>query len=166
MSAISTECTNKGAAQRWALHYLQSGNLNKASKQLFHNYAKTWYIYWKCPYIKMRLSKGHRFSQGYADCSRSHLEKHIIPYFGDFRLNNIKVSNIESFLTYLSAPDGLNLSPSSVNTVYQVLANMLTEAYRKDLITENPCGKVLKLALNPTFLSKCCLKSIKSCRST
>ena len=133
LSGISSGKTNKGDADRWARNYLASGGPNRKSSQLFANYAKNWFVWEKCPYIRMLHQKGHSFSHSYANSNRRHLENHILPYFSDKKLKDIRVNDLESFLHYLSESTvvgGKGLSSSSVNSIYQTLRVML-EARRR-----------------------------------
>lgn len=148
LSGISTGCPTKGDADRWARDYIAQGNLNKKSTQLFANYAKDWFAWGRCSYIKIVRQKGQRFSKGYADACRRHLDNHILPFFKNKKLKDIKVTDLESFLSYLSTPKtegGKEFSTSSVNSIYQVLKIMLEEAYRKELINTTPTERVNKI---------------------
>ena len=147
LPGISTGKTNKGDADRWAREYLTSGKLNNKSTLLFSNYAKDWFLWNRCEYLKMLKQKGHSCSRGYADTSRGHLENHVLPYFGEMKLQDISVNDIESFLSLLSNPPeigGKGLSSSSVNSIYQVFKTMLEEAYRKEYILTTPTERILK----------------------
>lgn len=149
LPGISTGKTNKGDADRWARDYLSSGKLNKKSTQIFSNYAKNWFVWGQCPYIQMLTHKGYSLSRGYANTSRRHLENHILPFFGDMKLRDINVNDIESFLSLLSTPieeGGKGLSSSSVNSIYQVFKTMLEEAYRRGYISSTPTERIQKPA--------------------
>lgn len=81
-------------AYDWAYQQIQEGEIFTAtSKQnpLFQTYTENWFLWDKCPFIKKQLVKGKRFSRGHADNRRGMLENHLLPYFGEMKLRDIKV---------------------------------------------------------------------------
>ena len=53
-AAISTGQTSKGAAEAWAIDYIKKGgSLPTQGRMTFEQYAQDWWIYDRCPYIKV-----------------------------------------------------------------------------------------------------------------
>lgn len=139
LSGVSSGQTTKKAANNWAIKQISSGKIARKSHLNFSKFTKNWFIWNKCPYIALRLRKGKRFSRSHADGRRRILLKHLIPYFGNMKLSDIKVQSIEAFLVRMQK---LGYSSSSINSFYSTLSSIMKEAYRQGIITENPIEKV------------------------
>lgn len=139
MTAVSSGMTTKKATDKWAIAQLSSGNVSRKSKHNFSQYTKNWFVWDKCAYIKLLLSKGKRFSPSYADNRRGFLLNHLVPYFGKMKLTEISVQSIEEFIT--SMQDVKN-SSSTINSAFSTLSSIMKEAYRQGVIQENPVEKV------------------------
>ncbi len=80
----------------------------------------------------------------------SYIENRVIPFFGDFRLTDIKKIDIIYFINDLSKngkrtdtkrfndPDG-RLSASSIRNIFKAFSSLMKAAYEWNLITNNPC---------------------------
>ncbi len=145
LSPITTNQTSQAAADRWALNYLASGKLNNRLSDSFENFAKGWFDYETCPYVQAKLRKNRKFSRNYADLCKSRLSNHILPFFKDMKLSDIRVPELETFLDYLNGKrkkNGDEFSSVLKAQVFEVLDMMMDEAYRQELITENYCKRV------------------------
>lgn len=74
------------------------------------------------------------------------VHQHIIPYLGDYELNELTPINIQKFVTYLSQSGnlktGAGLSPNSVNAIITVVQGSLETANRIGLSNEYMADKV------------------------
>lgn len=75
-----------------------------------------------------------------ADTYSSHLRVHIYPALGDRRIGTITRSDVQSFVTAVSA----KLAPSTTETVYAVLRALMQAAVDHDpqIIVASPCTKI------------------------
>jgi site-specific recombinase XerD len=108
----------------------------------FRDFTKDMFIWGKCTYIQYLQTKQQRFSRSYADSQRNILEKHLLPYFGDLKLSNIKVDRIESFLQKLSQK---KYKSTSISNYYNTLSTIMKEAFRLDVFPSNPMIKVRRI---------------------
>ncbi len=138
LSPKSSGKKTKGAANNWAIQQIKQGKI-KSTKYNFTTYTANWFIWEKCPYIKLMRSKGKRFNRSYADGKRCILVKHLLPYFGNYDLSKINVPIIEKFLLTLIDK---GYSSSTISSIYYTLSIILKEAYRQDIIEKNPMLKI------------------------
>lgn len=70
----------------------------------------------------------------------SHLRNHVYPAFGDRRIGTITRTDVQSFVSAISA----GLAPSTTETVYAVLRAMMQAAVTDDpqVITASPCVRI------------------------
>lgn len=118
LTAKSTGQTSKAAAESWAYEQLKNGHIITKKNITFGQYARDWWVWDRCLYIKSRLARGANISRGYADSMRTYLEQHILPSFGNSRLQKITPEMIEQWLMDLKEKPGKNgvpLSPTTVN---------------------------------------------------
>jgi integrase len=75
-----------------------------------------------------------------ADTYASHLRTHIYPALGDRRIGTITRSDVQSFVTAVSA----KLAPTTTETVYAVLRALMQAALDHDpqIIFASPCTKI------------------------
>lgn len=104
---------------------------------------------WLDEYAKPKLSK--KTIQGYTD----YLNNRIIPYFGNIKLKEINVYNIQQFLNSLSS----ELSTCTIKKYKALLSIMLNTAVKWQIIDFNPCiyvdlPKGLNNKIKPVFLTK------------
>ena len=145
LTPISSDQTSKAAADRWAIAYITSGKLKYRLSDTFENFAKGWFEYDTCPYVQSKLKKTRKFSRDYADLCKSRLTNHILPFFNEYKLTDIRVAKLEAFLIHLTEKRKKNGEPYSLilmAQVFEVLSMMLGEAYRLELIPENFCNRV------------------------
>ncbi len=55
---------------------------NDSKDRTLNEYAKTFFVWDECLYIKRQLAKGKRFSKTNATLRRDHLTNYILPQFG------------------------------------------------------------------------------------
>ena len=77
-----------------------------------------------------------------------YLDKHIIPYFGHFKLTEIKPMHLQEFCITLMQ-DGIRTdgksggySSSTVKKYHAVISTIMTTAYKWKMIESNPCERV------------------------
>lgn len=114
------------------------------NKHLFETYAKNWFVYDKCFYIKGKLQRGTSFSESWAKKCKSRLERHILPFFGHYEIQKIKPKDIEKWLLSLNE----NISNKTKNETFAILKIMMKEACRIELIDKNPADKISMLHNN------------------
>jgi integrase len=69
------------------------------------------------------------------------LTKHILPYFGDYRVDDIYAGDVQDFVLHLSKKKGRNykpLSPKTVNNILLVLNKIMSDAEDDRRIEQNP----------------------------
>jgi integrase len=150
-SAVSTGQTSKAGACNWADEKLKAGGLVKAIGRRCPTFAQFSCDFWNwesSPYIKARQARGRHFSRTYADTAAGYVRRHLIPAFGDRKINEIRHSHIEGWVLALYQEG--KVSPTSVNRYLSVLRIMLREAFEQGLIGVDPSHKVKEVAERPT----------------
>ena len=107
---------------------------------LLEDYAKNFFVWNKCSWIKRQHAKDRSFSKPVARSRRSHLEKYIFPVFGNTDLTNLNAVEIENWIV------SLDLSNQTKNHIIYTLNIILKEAKREKLITANPLDDVEPMA--------------------
>jgi len=79
----------------------------------------------------------------HAECQRSNLVNHILPYFGKKRLTAIKTGDIEKWILHLK--ENTSLSDSTINHCLKTLKVMLNEAERLGRIDVAPTRRVANI---------------------
>lgn len=105
---------------------------------------------------KMTIAQlAERYLRDNSDLSEStkenykiHLEKRILPVFGDLRINKVKPTHIYDFMDNLKE-DGIRedgkpggLSPATINKNLTILSSMFVFAVELGELEENPCERV------------------------
>ena len=151
INPVSSGQTTKGATKNWAIEQIKAGKIFKPTKYNFTAFTADWFIWDKCPYLKLNKSKGQEYSRSYADGKRSVLVKHLIPYFGKYNLSEINVPIVEKFLLLLIDK---GYSSSTLSSIYYTLSVTIKEAgvwtfswtfYNKKLLY------IRKLIINTSF---------------
>ena len=119
LSGLSSRKHTKAEAFKWAYDRLENGEYKPRKDLTFLNFTKEMFIWDKCTYIEYLRTKNQRFSRTHADTQRIILEKHLIPYFGKYKLKNISVELIESFLSNLS---NNGYATTSISNYYNTLS--------------------------------------------
>jgi integrase len=91
----------------------------------FHTFAESW---WTREHARWRAST----CQDY----RWRLERHLLPYFADDKLDAITVARVEDYIAAKLAEDE-PLSPRSINMTLVLLGAILESAVDRDLIVRN-----------------------------
>lgn len=119
------------------------------SQTTLEEYAKTFFVWDECLWIKRQHAKGKQFSKGIAQLRRSHLTGYIFPQFGKRTLQSLNRVEIENWLVDLhSIKTGEPLSNQTKNHILFAFRIVLREAEREGLITHNCLSLVEPLANN------------------
>lgn len=82
---------------------------------------------------------------------RCNLKNWIIPCLGHYKLQEITPLVLDGFINHLKSSknmlDGQALSNGSIQKIWQITHTIITTAFMKNLIVQNPCDKV-RLRLN------------------
>ncbi len=115
---------------------IEAGEYIRPEKTLFKEFVKEW----EKKYARENL--GGQTLQSY----KSNLDNHILPVFGNKRLEQIKTMHIVNFLDGLQRKDGKKepMSSSTKKYIYRVMKNILDRAVEWKLIKENPVSSVKK----------------------
>lgn len=147
--ARSTGETNKTLAERYCNKLLREGTLVPARVRLFCDYAKNWWEWDRCPYIRGKLKRSRagkpNISRTYTDDMRAALVRYVLPTFQDQHLDAITVPAIEKWMDTLLDS---GLSPKRVNNITSCLRVMLREAKRQGLIPRDPFDVIKPFADN------------------
>jgi hypothetical protein len=97
MTARSSGQTSRAAAETWALTEIQKGRvpISGEGNMTFAQYARDWFVWDRCPYIKRRLAEGRSIGRSYAEGRRKYIEKFILPTFGKMKLSEITRPAVE-----------------------------------------------------------------------
>ena len=95
----STGTSSKTLARDYCASLYREGRLIPTPDVLFEEYAKPWWIWGRCEYIRGRLERSAAdkpaISERYASDMRRALENHLLPKFGKLRLSAISPEIIE-----------------------------------------------------------------------
>ena len=98
MTAMSSHQSSKSAAINWANEHIKKGYIPVKRGLAFKDFARDFWIWDKCEYIKAKLARGDRLSKGYAEISRRNLVNHLLPYYSKYKLAEIRPGLIEKWL--------------------------------------------------------------------
>ncbi|MFD8532118.1 tyrosine-type recombinase/integrase [Streptosporangium canum] len=98
----------------------------KAGRVSFRAYAEQWLG------NKEAVKKAGTASQ-----YRSHLTNHAIPFFGGKRMNSVLPSDMQTWVAWLKGKQ--KLAPSTIETVYTIVASLFRTAVRDKVLAESPC---------------------------
>lgn len=158
-SALSTGQTSRATATSWVLSFLRKGGYVPSSGKLtFGEYAQDWWTS-ACPYCRSRKARGFSFSDKYIELQRGNLTRHVLPTFGDVKLNEITVKMIDDWV--LGWYERKSHAPGTVNKSLGCLKLMLSEATRLQLINGNPATAVPDLKETPKTKGTLSLGEIK-----
>lgn len=116
----------KNAVERYS-----GGNIDNAVSEMptLSDYAWRWYdITWKA---KESTNKNTWKS------AHTHVFTHIKPYFGDTRLDEVKTSDVQTFLNKFIAE---GKAASTVSQLHMTLRQIFEMAVEDDLLKKNPAG--------------------------
>jgi integrase len=150
----STGQTTRTAAREFCNRLNREGKLipekqDKISVPSFAKFAEGWWDYDTCPYLKSR--KGRRdISKGYATQGQYAVKNHLIPVFGDRRLDLITEAEVDQWLTSFperthpsnDSKSVVHYKTSTGNLAFKILKIMLNYAVKQKIIKVNPCKNV------------------------
>ena len=143
----STGKKTKSAANAVAAERLKNGTLLTFKDAIpyttFSEYVRDFYIWGKCRYIQGRLARGFTYSKKAAKTNRYYLEHYIVPYFGDKAIEEITLSELNSWLIFL--PEEVEISNKTANNVLSIVRQIFGVAVEDGLIKDNIALKVKSL---------------------
>lgn len=99
------------------------------------------------PRWRDNYAKQHYSARSFND-NCTHLQKRILPIFGDMKLKDIKKVDVVFFVGDLQKSkrrlDGLEgeLAPSTIHNIYKAFSSIMRVAVEWDLIDESPCKNI------------------------
>jgi len=118
-SAVSTGCTTRAEAERWARERVSRGAVAQPTLEQFAEHFFDWDT---STWIKRQHAKGRRFSESVAKGRQGHLDQHILPRFGKVKVADLDQKSIEDWLATLE------LSNQTRNHVLYTFRIVLREA--------------------------------------
>jgi integrase len=139
----STGETTMTAARLKCNRLLKAGGLipKRDYAPTFAEYGRGWWDWDNCDYLKKRR-KRYILTKGYADQAKRNLDKILLPFFGEMRMNMITQEVVEDFLDSLIQKGYQN---TTINGYYGTLKTMMIEAVERKIIDKDPTEKVDKL---------------------
>lgn len=112
---------------------LQGGDVRTPTTRLtLEEYADLW-----LPTYQGRTSRG--FTERTRKSYRALLDRHAMPYFGRWRMAEVRKSDVRAFVAHLQAK---GLAPATVKKILVPLAAMFATAHEDDEIPSNPVAGV------------------------
>jgi integrase len=108
----------------------------------FGEYAKGWWEWESCPYLKKRR-KRYKLTQGYVEHAKRNMKNMLVPYFGNMPITKITEGEIERFLDYLT--EKKKFKNTTANDFLTTLKTMMIEAADRRVIPIDPTRNVAKL---------------------
>ena len=141
----STGAVRARDARLYCMKLYREGTLGVTVKKVptFKEFSVGWWDMKTCEYLKSRMAR-RKISTSYARHGKKNLEKHLIPAFGNKRLNEITSHEIDAWMVS-NLENGW--AANSVNLMYTILKVMLEVAVKKGLIEKNPCAQVQRAAV-------------------
>jgi integrase len=142
-SAISTGCSRRDDAVLWAeaaLHQVQE----RIDNTTFSMYGDG---FWDLQgaYAQGRLARGYTISKGYLEIATANTRKHLLPVWGDSRLRDITVKDVDEWIIRMRRESGL--ASATINKLLQTLRTVLDSALSEGLVKDNPAKYVKPLHL-------------------
>lgn len=135
----TTKQTNKTLAIAFVTKVINEG---KFKNPTLDEYAKDFYKWGKCKWIKRQHAKGKSFAVTMAQSRRGQLENYILPKFGKKKLKDINPVAFEDWVI------SLDLANGTKNQILYSLKIILKEAKREGLVKYNPLVEVEPLGSN------------------
>ena len=132
--AKSSGQSKKGAAEAWAVNYLNSGQIVIKENLTFEQLAEGFFDP-DGPYTAALKLRGRSIGRGHAANQSSYVKNYLIPAFGESRLSRIDSETVEEFTHELLAQ---GLSSSSINHILLALKQILQHAYKKKYLQNLP----------------------------
>ena len=139
----TTDQTNKTLAEAYVIELIKKNDRAREESQpiTLQEYARSFFVWDECSWIKEQLATGHSFSPRTAQMRRGHLTNHVFPKFGDHLLTDLKSKEIQIWII------GLPLSSQTHKHIHNTLNIVLREAKREKLISENPMDDVKRVVV-------------------
>jgi integrase len=149
-TARSTGQITKSAARAFCRKLEKEDLLvpNSLNNLTFGEFAVNWWIPGKCSYLEYRMSRKTLSFNYIRSCSQI-TQKHIIPYFKDYKIRAIKRIHVEKWIDSLVHQ---GISNSSVNIYSRVFHLMMAEAVRREILKIDVTEKIP--ALKNSFKTK------------
>jgi integrase len=148
-TAKSTGCTNRAAAERWVLDYLErSGRCAGGGRIRFDALARTFWSE-EGRYVRLRRAHGHNLGASHVAHQTSIVKNYLLPMFERKYLDELSAELIENFLLNLfengkptEGGDRIPITARTVNSVRSCLSAILREAVRLGHLRYNPVTAV------------------------
>lgn len=157
---FSTGCTTKAQAEAVCMELYRSGNMiptvqnplallssrpfeQRFSTPVFREYTANWFIYDKCEYFQKKIEHGYNLTKTYAHQKRCELERYILPFWGEYHLEDFTEAKIETWVAWLRKE--FKLSNTSINNVSWGLKIILGYAFKTGVTKTNYSEKVIIL---------------------
>jgi integrase len=155
----STGQVTRTAAKEYCNRLLREGKLipnsrRRATVPLFRDFSTGFWDYQTSAYLKSR--KGRRpITRGYAAQGEYAVRNHLLPAFGDKRLDAITTHDVDTWLTSFTdrtyetnSKTTRHYKRNTANLAFRILRIMLRSAVKQKLISANPCHGIQALAAN------------------
>lgn len=110
------------------IHDIETGQFTDSGRLTVKGYMTNWFAVYRG-----KLAKSTQKSHG------NYINNHIIPYFNEQRLKDLKPIDIDRFYNY---ERGKGYSEKTILQVHRILSRALTDAVFNRLIPYNPCQSV------------------------
>jgi len=139
-TAISTHTRTRDEAVAFCLGFIKQGKHNLKSSVSFASFADGFFDFEKSAYIRNEIKRGNRYSHRYADNNQRYLESLLMPYFKGHLLTEIRARDVEAFFESVEG----RYSSSTLSSIHNALNAVMKEAYRLEIIGDNPLNRVFK----------------------
>lgn len=148
-SPVCTDQTDKSEAERWAYARLIEGGMPRAVTpgKTFEEWARPWWYFDTCPYIREKIANGYNVSKSYAVSRRNYLDKHLIPEFGHYLLSQLKPSMFRDYKMRLYNEG--KYAAGTINKIIGTARIMFGYAFTMGEVDSNPLAAVKELKENP-----------------
>jgi len=113
----------------------------KNNAPTFAEYAQGWWEWDTCEYLKKRRKRS-KITKSYADLAKWNVEKLLLPFFGQMRMDQITKNDVEAFL---DSEQKKGYKNTTINGHFGTLKTMMIEAVDQGVIARNPIEKMEKL---------------------
>ena len=124
--------------------------VTSSSNITFEEFASPWWHWDTCPYVLARREAGTEkhplIKRSTVEGNRRWMERYLIPYFSEIRIQSISVRMVNRFLSELKKRH--HLANKTINNIRQILSTMLSDAVARQLIDANPVSGTLQRAVD------------------
>lgn len=147
----TTGCKTEKAAREFC-EKLIANEIHLTQETSFASFTNDFFVESKCQYLANRKSDGHPVNPKLIKDFRAYLINYLLPYFANYQLSSITVSEIRKWRTEImegkfkpTSLKGKIPAHNTINKVFGTLSTILEFAEEADLITSNPCNKIKTL---------------------